>query len=64
MSDTAAAVSSEVAELESQLERLERYQFAAEMSDSRYYTNGRKARDDAEIKRVRARLDAARALTK
>ncbi|OHV73356.1 hypothetical protein [Ensifer sp. LCM 4579] len=62
MPDTATL--SEVAALESELERLETYQYAAAMSDSRYYTNGRKARDDAEIRNVRARLNAAKALTK
>ncbi len=54
----------EIAALESTLERLETFQFSASMSDSRYYTSGRKARDDAEIRDVRNRLDAARALTK
>jgi len=39
------------------LERLERAQFAAERSDNFYYTSGRKAKDDAEIMKLKAELD-------
>ena len=38
------------------LERLERAQFAAERSDNFYFSSGRKAKDDAEIRKVRAEL--------
>lgn len=39
------------------LDRLERAQFAAERSDNFYYTSGRKAKDDAEIMKLKAEVE-------
>lgn len=39
-----------------ELDRLQRAQFAAERSDNFYFTSGRKAKDDAEIRKVRVEL--------
>lgn len=38
------------------LDRLERAQFAAERADNFYFTSGRKAQDDAEIRKARAEV--------
>lgn len=46
------------------LDRLERAQFAAERSDNFYFTSGRKAQDDAEIRKVRAELAELEAASK
>ena len=47
----------EIAEAEAEVARLTAAQMNSEMSDSRYYTNGSKARDDHAIIAARAKLE-------
>jgi hypothetical protein len=49
---------SEIAEIEAKIARIETAQFASSMSNSRYYTDGSKARDDAEISAAKDALNA------
>ncbi|MCB5201693.1 hypothetical protein LH464_04270 [Neorhizobium sp. T786] len=47
----------EIAEAEAALARLTNAQYAATMSNGRYYTDGSKTRDDHEIAEARRILD-------
>jgi hypothetical protein len=50
----------EIHQAEEALERLETAQYCAAMSNGRYYSDGSKARDDADIAKAKATLAALR----
>lgn len=51
-----------IAEKQDRLDRLKFDQTCASMSDSRYYINGRKDRDDSDIRQAKAELAALEAV--
>jgi hypothetical protein len=55
-------ISKRVDDIESQMATLNRHMATAEMSDDRYYTNGRRDRDQVELHRLKSELERLTAL--